>query len=180
MPYDPKEWRAANKDKQRLYSARYRLRKKGLDLPPETLAELEAIRAKKKAESAERLKESKRRWNREHKDQRSARTKERYANDPEFRERTLELARARRAKNKPELTDEQKATRLRQRREAQVKAVRASAAKAAQRRAEMGEQTAPKRPAPKPDVLTEAQKAAPKWKIKKPGRLIALCGWNGW
>ena len=180
MAYDPKDWRAANKDKQRIYSARYRLKKKGLDLPAETLAELEELRAKKKAESAERRKEINRRWNREHKEQRAARTKERYANDPEFRERQLELARARRAKNKPVLTEEQKAHRLQQRREAQVKAVRASAAKAAQRRAEMGEQTVAKRPAPKPPVLTDAQKALPKWKTKKPGRITALCGWHGW
>lgn len=180
MAFSPKEWRDANKDRQKLYAARYRLRKKGLDLPPETLAELEKLREEKRAAGLERRREANRRWNREHKAERSARTKERYNNDPEFRERTLELARARRAKNKPVLTEEQKAHRLRQKREAQVKAVRASAAKAAQRRAEMGTPPDAKRPAPKPNVLTEAQKAAPKWKIKKPGRLIALCGWNGW
>lgn len=180
MAFDSKTWRETNREKVKLHSARYRLRKKGLDLPPETLAELERLREEKKAASAERRKEINRRWNREHKEQRAARTKERYANDPEFRERQLELARARRAKNKPVLTEEQKAKRLQQRREAQVKAVRASAAKAAQRRAEMGESQSPKRPAPKPPVLTDAQKALPKWKTKKPGRITALCGWHGW
>jgi|LakMenEpi03Aug12_release.lakeMendotaPanAssembly.Ray.scaffolds.fasta_scaffold65029_10 hypothetical protein len=180
MAFDKKSWREENREKARLHSARYRLRKKGLDLPPETLAELERLREEKKAASAERRKEINRRWNREHKEQRAARTKERYTNDPEFRERTLELARARRAKNKPVLTEEQKANRLRQKREAQVKATRASTAKAALARQEMGRQAEPKRPAPKPNVLTEAQRKAPKWKVKKPGRLIALCGWHGW
>jgi len=180
MAFDPKDWREQNREKARLHSARYRLRKKGLDLPPETLAELERARAEKKAAGLEKRREANRRWNHEHKAERAARRKERYANDPEFRERQLELAKARRAKNKPVLTEEQKARRLQQRREAQVKAVRASAAKAALARAEMGHTPKPQRVAPKPNVLTEAQKAAPKWKTKKPGRLIALCGWHGW
>lgn len=180
MAYSAKKWREENKDRQKLYAARYRLRKKGLDLPPETLKELEELRAKKKAESAERRKEINRRWNREHKEQRAARTKERYANDPEFRAHKLALAKAARDRRKPVLTEEQKAKRLQQRREAQVKATRAAAAKAALHRQEMGASQSPKRAPPKPNVLTEAQKAAPKWKLKKPGRLIALCGWNGW
>lgn len=179
MAFDKKTWAQENRDKARLHSARYRLRKKGLDLPPETLAELEALRAAKKAEGLERRREANRRWNREHKEQRAARTKERYQNDPEFRERKLALAKAARDRRKPVLTEEQKAKRLQQRREAQVKATRASAAKAAQLR-----QAQPPAPKPKasskPVVLTEAQKAAPQWKLKKPGRLIALCGWNGW
>lgn len=167
------------KEKQRLYSARYRLRKKGLDLPPETLAELEAIREAKKAEGLERRKEANRRWNREHKEQRAARTKERYNNDPEFRAHKLALAKAARDRRSEAPTEEQKAKRLQQRREAQVKATRASAAKAAQLR--QAQPPAPKpKAAPKPVVLTDAQRAAPKWKLKKPGRLIALCGWNGW
>jgi hypothetical protein len=38
MAFDKKSWREENREKARLHSARYRLRKKGLDLPPETLA----------------------------------------------------------------------------------------------------------------------------------------------
>jgi len=180
MAFDPKEWREANREKQRLYSARYRLRKKGCDLPPEIQAELEELKAKKKAESLERLREAKRRWNREHKEERAARRREKYNSDPEWRAHKLAIAKANRDKHRVVLTEEQKAKRLQQKREAQVKATRASAAKAAQRRAEMGPPPDAKRPAPKPNVLTDAQKAAPKWKLKKPGRLIALCGWNGW
>ena len=184
MPFDPKVWRDANKERQKLYAARYRLRKKGLDLPPETLAELERLRAEKKAAGIEKRREINRRWNREHKAERAARTKERYNNDPEFREHVLALAKARRARLKPVLTEEQKAKRLQQRREAQVKATRASAAKAALARAQMGLSQEPKRAAPKPNGMTEAQKEAaknlPKWKTKKPGRITALCGWNGW
>lgn len=180
MAFDKKVWREENREKARLHSARYRLRKKGLDLSPESLAELEKIREEKKAATRERRKEANRRWNHEHKAQRAARRKERYNNDPEFRERSLANAKTNRDKRKVELTDEQKAHRLQQKREAQVKATRASAAKAAQRRAEMGEQTPKAKPAPKPPVLTEAQKALPKWKTKKPGRITALCGWHGW
>jgi hypothetical protein len=179
MAFDKKSWREENREKAKLHSARYRLRKKGLDLPPETLEELEALRAAKKAAGLERRREANRRWNREHKEQRSARTKERYNNDPEFREHKLALAKAARERRKPVLTDEQKAKRLQQKREAQVKATRASAAKAAQLRQAQPTSSQPKA-APKPVVLTEAQRAAPKWKLKKPGRLIALCGWNGW
>lgn len=167
------------KEKQRLYSARYRLRKKGLDLPPETLAEIEAKREAKRLAGIERRREQSRQWNRDHKAQRAARTKERYANDPEFRAHKLALAKAARDRRKPVLTEEQKAKRLQQRREAQVKASRASAAKAAQLRQAQPPAQKPKA-SPKPDVLTDAQKAAPRWKLKKPGRLIALCGWNGW
>ena len=167
------------KEKQKLYSARYRLRKKGLDLPPETLAEIEAMREAKRLAGIERRRALNRKWNRDHKEQRAARTRERYQSDPEFREHKLALAKAARERRKPVLTEEQKAKRLQQRREAQVKATRASAAKAAQLR--QAQPPAPKpKPSPKPDVLTEAQRAAPKWKLKKPGRLIALCGWNGW
>lgn len=184
MAYDPKIWRQANKEKQKLYSARYRLRKKGLDLPPETIAEIEAMREAKRLAGIERRREQSRRWNREHKAERAARTKERYENDPEFRARKLALAKEGRDRRKPVLTDEQKAKRLQQRREAAAKACRASAAKAALARAEMGHQESPKRSAPKPNVLTPAQQEAaknlPKWKTKKPGRITALCGWNGW
>lgn len=180
MAFDKKTWAQENRDKARLHSARYRLRKKGLDLPPETLAELEKLREEKRLAGLERRREANRRWNREHKEQRAARTKERYQNDPEFRERKLALAKAARDRRKPVLTEEQKAKRLQQRREAQVKATRASAAKAALLRAQMGPSESKAKPAPKPPVLTEAQKAAPRWKLKKPGRLIALCGWNGW
>jgi hypothetical protein len=180
MAFDKKSWREQNKERAKLHSARYRLRKKGLDLPPESLAELARLREEKKAAGLEKRREANRRWNREHKEQRAARRKERYANDPEFRERQLANAKVSRDRRKPVLTEEQKAHRLRQRREAQVKAVRASAAKAEQRRAEMGTPAPKAKSAPKPVVLTEAQKAAPKWKLRKPGRLIALCGWNGW
>lgn len=179
MPFDKKLWREQNKERAKLHSARYRLRKKGLDLPPETLAELERLREEKKAAGLEKRREANRRWNREHQAQRAARTKERYANDPEFRERQLERARTRRAANKPVLTEEQKAHRLQQRREAQVKATRASAAKATLARAQMVEQESAKRAPPKSNVLTEAQRKAPKWKLKKPGRLMAICGWHG-
>jgi len=180
MTFDAKTWREQNKERAKLHSARHRLRKKGLDLPPEILAELERLRAEKKAAGLEKRREAKNRWNRENKELRAARRKERYENDPEFRERTLAIARAARARRKPEITEEQKAKRLQQRREAQVKATRASAAKAALHRQEMGAPPSPKRAPSKPNVLTEAQKAAPKWKLKKPGRLIALCGWSGW
>lgn len=174
MPFDKQTWAEANREKARLHSARYRLRKKGMDLPPETLAEIEAQREAKRLAGIERRKELNRRWNREHKEQRASRTKERYNNDPEFRAHKLALAKASRERRKTERTDEEKAESLRRRREAAAKACRAASAKAALSR----KAQAPK-PAPKPNVLTEAQKAAPRWKLKKPGRLMALCGWNG-
>lgn len=178
MTFDRAAWREKNREAQRLYSARYRLRKKGLDLSPESLEEIEKIREAKKAATKERRKAASRKWNREHKDQRAARVRERYANDPEFRERKLALAKASRERRKPVLTDEQKAHRLQQKREAQVKATRASAAKAALKRQMEPRQPKPKAP-PKPPALTDAQKAQPKWKLKKPGRLVALAGWHG-
>lgn len=173
MPYTDDQ-----KEKQRLYSARYRLRKKGIDLPPETIAEIEKLREEKRLAGIERRRALNRKWNREHKDQRAARTRERYQSDPEFREHKLALAKAARDRRKPFLTEEQKAKRLQQKREAQVKATRASAAKAAQLRQAQPPAQKPKA-APKPPVLTDAQRAAPKWKLKKPGRLMAICGWHG-
>lgn len=181
MAYDPKVWRAANREKQKLYSARYRLRKKGLDFPPETLAEIEAAREAKRLAGIERRREQSREWNRKNKAKRAARTKERYANDPEFRAHKLALAKAARDRRKPVLTEEQKAKRLQQKREAAAKACRASAAKAARARAEMESRQAKTKTPSKPAVLTDAQKSLPKWKMKKPGRLVAMfSGWNGW
>lgn len=174
-----KKWNAEHPEKQRLYSARYRLKKKGLDLPPEILAELEALRAAKKAAAIERKREQSRRWNHENKEKRSARLRERYNNDPEFRARKLAIAKEGRERRKPVLSEEEKAKRLQRRRENAAKGCRAAAAKAALLRQTKPPASKPKAP-PVPAPLTEAQKALPAWKRRKPGRLIALCGWNGW
>lgn len=149
---------------QRLYSARYRLRKKGLPLPPELGEEFEAKRAARKAAGLERKREASRRWNRENKAKRAARSKERYTNDPEFREHKLAINKESRKRNKKVLSEKEKQERLLRLREAAAKASRAAANKAALLRETPKPPKAPKLPS----------------LIRKPGRIVALCGWKGW
>lgn len=170
--FSKKEWSEANRDKVRLYSLRYRLRKKGMDLPPETLAEFEALREAKKAATRERNAARVKKWTAENRDKINARYRERLATDAEFREKEY----ARRAKNKTakvkvrvELTPQEKEDKLRRRREAQAKSAREARARARAERAL-------KEPKEKP-VKEPVKK--PYYPDRKPGRLLALMGWRG-
>jgi len=174
MPFDIKEWNDANREKVRLYSVRYRLRKKGLDLPPETLAEWQAARDAKKAATKERTREARRRWAAANKDRKNARYRERYANDPEFRAK--EIARREAIQKAKAPTPEQKAERLRAKRERALKASKAAHAK---RHAEAMARAATITP-PKSVSKQKPKPATANKNFRKPGRLVALSGWMGW
>jgi len=184
MPFSPKAWKDANREKQRVYSARYRLRQKGLDFPPEVLAQWEAEKAAKKAATKERQKQLNREWNKRNAALRYARHKERYANDPVYREQFNLRQQRYSAKKKVVLSDEDKAERARKRIEASKLANARRHQEALRRAAEMESSGYTPKTKPRAAKMTPAQKEAakhlPKWKTKKPGRIVASCGWNGW
>lgn len=184
MAFDKKEWEDKNREKVRLYSVRSRLRKKGLDLSPELLAQLQAERDAKKATSKERERERKRKWAAANKERKNARYRERYHSDPEFREREI----AKRIKiARPKLTEEERAAirdekalekqRLKEAkiREKQELALKARKAKNAKLHAEALAKAAkiPPRKAHSPSKPRISN-------FRKPGRLTALAGWLGW
>lgn len=174
--FSKKDWNEANREKVRLYSLRYRLRKKGMDLPPETLAEFEAMREAKKAATKERDKARKKVWTDENRERIRARYRERLATDPEYRAKELERRRQFRIRNQKVKTPEEHEATLRRKREAAAKAARASKAKAAAQRAI--------KEAEKQQRITEYKEAPPEkpkqfYRDRKPGRLLALMGWRG-
>lgn len=97
--------------------------------------------------------------------------KKRCAEDPEYRARYLAMSAAKnqraRDRAKAKMTPEE----IEKRRQ-QNEAKRIAAVKAAHAR--QGHNVTDDRPKPErhPDL--------PSWKKDKPGRLLALCGWNGW
>lgn len=186
MAFDKKAWEEKNREKVRLYSVRSRLRKKGLDLSPELLAQIQAERDAKKASSKERERERKRRWAAANKERKNIRYRERYHSDPEFRAREI----AKRIKLKtsaPAMTAEQKAAikdakllekallKEAKAREKQELALKARKEKNAKRHAEALAKAA---------KIPPRQASIPKKpkvnNFKKPGRLVALAGWIGW
>lgn len=188
MAFDRKAWDAANNEKNKLYSVRYRLRKKGLDLAPETIAELEAMREAKKAASKERERERKRLWSIENRERRNAARRKQYQADPELRERELakrrlapevlaeraakrNQARAATAAEKERLKQEAKEARKREREEARLKARKEANAKRHMEAVARADKIVPRQ---------VRSSAPPTYKVKKPGRLVALSGWMGW
>jgi hypothetical protein len=98
-----------------------------------------------------------------------AKIKQRCAEDPEYRKKYLAMragankrARERKAAAK---TPEQRAEEERRR----IEAVRAANAR-----------RAGKPPPPPMDPNPAPRHDLPSWKKGKPGRLVAMCGWNGW
>lgn len=186
MAFDRKAWDAANREKNKLYAVRSRLKKKGLDLPPETIAEMEAQRAAKKIASKERERERKRKWAADNKEKKNIRYRERYHSDPEFRAREI-AKRTKLAKYTPEekaakqeaakaerlrLREIERESRLRDKQEKALKAKKAANAKRHAKEVARGERIAPKRNLAQPVVRVSTS--------RKPGRLVALSGWMGW
>jgi len=178
MAFDRKAWDEANREKNKLYAVRHRLRKKGLDLPPETVAEMEAMRAAKKAESKEKDRQRKKQWAADNRELIRARYREKYHSDPEFRAKEI----AKRVGRLPRLTDDEKAARRELRLEARKRERQEKARKARK-------ETNAKRHA---EALARAEKIVPRQaprhtqpkaftgKVRKPGRIAALSGWLGW
>ena len=179
MTFDKKAWEAANAAKVKLYAARYRLKRKGLD--PDAAAPLPALspeqKAAKRAESRARLLASKREYDLQHREEKARRYRERYANDPEFRAHRNAIRKQYYWQTKPQISEEEKAARLRRKQEALAKARRAYAA---QRRAE-GEARLAEEQQRGAKLERAAKKAkAPARIVKKPGRILASAGWHGW
>ena len=176
MTFDKKAWEKANKEKVKLYAARYRLKRKGIDpdaLPLPTISPEE--KAAKRLESRERLLAAKRAYDAAHREEKARRYRERYANDPEFRAHRNAIRREYYQANKKVLSDDEKAERLRRKQEALAKARRIYNQ---QRRA--AAQLAEKSKRDK-DLERAAKKgAAADRGVKKPGRILALSGWRGW
>lgn len=176
MAFDKKAWETANAAKVKLYAARYRLKRRGID--PDAVAPIPTLtpeqKAVKKAEARERYLAAKRLYDATHREEKARRYRERYENDPEFRARQHEKRRHYYWANKKVLSDEEKAARLRQRQEALAKArkiLNAQRHEAAMLRGE--EMEAKKR------QKSAASNPSPLTSKKKPGRLLALCGWKG-
>ena len=180
--FDKKAWEDANRDKVKLYSVRYRLKKKGLE-SPETTEQMMAERAAKKAASAERAKIRKREWAAANKHRKNERYRERYHNDPEFRRREIDK---RIAAFSPKMTEEEREA-LRVKKLAEREAIKAAKKESRLREKEQERLKKKKLENAKRHALalTKAAKIAPKpkkvtMKVRKPGRLVALSGWMGW
>lgn len=182
MAFDMKAWKEANREKIKLYSVRARLKKKGL-LSPETVEQMMAERAAKKAASAERAKQRKREWAAANKERKNARYRERYHSDPEFRRREIdkrmksfdreahsaERQAAREAKKAAKELAKQAAKESRQRAREEDK-LKKKKLENARRHALAMEKAAKIAPRPKKVTMN----------TRKPGRLVALAGWMGW
>lgn len=193
MAFDKKAWEEKNREKVRLYSVRSRLRKKGLDLSPELLAQIQAEREAKKASSKERERERKRRWAAANKERKNVRYRERYHSDPEFRAKEI----AKRIKMKAEantLSEAEKeaikAQKLAEKnskilerallKEAKIREKQEQALKARkERNARLHAEAMAKAAKITPKKANSPQKHRAN-NFKKPGRLVALAGWIGW
>lgn len=180
MTFDKKAWEKANKEKVKLYAARYRLKRKGIDpdaLPLPTLTPEQ--KAAKRLESRERLLAAKRAYDAAHREEKARRYRERYANDPEFKAKRNAIRREYYWATKPKISDEEKAERLRRKQEALAKARRIynqQRRAAQQTTAQLAEESKRDK-----DLERAAKKspAADRF-VKKPGRILALSGWRGW
>lgn len=173
MAFDKKAWEDANREKVKLYALRYRLKKRGLEAPPLPALSPEEREAKRLA-AKERQKEAKRKYDLEHREEKARRYRERYANDPEFKASRNVLRRKYYQEKKTAPSDADKEATRRRRQEALAKARKILNAKrheeAIRRAAEMEIKKQQKRAAPHPNSLGPS---------RKPGRLLALCGWKG-
>lgn len=92
--------------------------------------------------------------------------KKRCAEDPEYREKYLAMKaknnQARRDRVKAKMSPEELEDRRRRNEEKRIAAVKAAHAR-------QGHRLTPDR---HPDL--------PEWKKGKPGRIVSMCGWNGW
>lgn len=92
--------------------------------------------------------------------------KKRCAEDPEFRAKYLAMKaknnQARRDRVKEKMSPEELEDRRRRNEEKRIAAVKAAHARQGHR--------------PKP----ERHPDLPAWKKGKPGRIVSMCGWNGW
>jgi len=118
---------------------------------------------------------AKRAYDAAHREEKARRYRERYANDPEFKAKRNAIRREYYWATKTQISDEEKAERLRRKQEALAKARRSYNQ---QRRA--AAQLAEKSKRDK-DLERAAKKgAAADRGMKKPGRILALSGWKGW
>lgn len=178
-------WNAKNPERQKVYTAIYRAKKKGVEPAPELLAKMAEWKAEKEAKKVSKAdrKERDRRYHRkpEVRAREVARRREKYQNDPEYRAKCNARNRQRYAGNKVELTPERKAEWDRLRREglakgrkiANAKRVAEAIAKENERKRVAAERKAVQTTTPRPP--------APKKSFhRKPGRLTALMGWRGY
>jgi len=175
MTFDKKAWEKANKEKVKLYAARYRLKRKGIDpdaLPLPTFSPEQ--KAAKRLESRERLLAAKRAYDAAHREEKARRYRERYANDPEFKAKRNAIRREYYWATKPKISDEEKAARLRRKQEALAKARRIYNQQ--RRAAQLAEESK------RDKDLERAPKKSPAADrfVKKPGRILALSGWRDW
>lgn len=185
------EWNAKNPDRQKVYSAIYRAKKKGVEPAPELLAKVAEWKAEKEAE-----RQAKKGAKRDRKEQDrlyrarpevqarvAERKRERYQNDPEYREKMLARNRQRYAGTKEELTPERKAEWDRLRLEGLAKGRKiANARRVAEAIAKEEERKrlAAERKAAQATMPKSAPPPKPKHFHRKPGRLAALMGWRGY
>lgn len=168
-------WRKANADRSRAYSALYRAKKKGVEPPPEVLAQIaiwDAEKEAKKAATRERKKEHGKAYRDAYRARKKERYRERYTTEPEFRAKQLEKRRRQYKARITEKSEEEREAIRRRRRENMAKALRARVAKL--------HAEAPQREAKREEKkqIAKAMQAAQQMK-RKPGRLLALMGWRG-
>lgn len=171
MPTNKKDWREANRERIKLHSARYRLKKKGLD-PSTIVLETPEEKAARQAASRELSLEKKRIREARYREKTAERFRTKYRSDPEFRAKCAAKRKLYYEKTKKILSDEERADGKRRREEALARARKIrnaqQHAEALKRAAEMEAKKLEKRIVP-PTIKPK----------RKPGRLLAICGWNG-
>lgn len=192
MTFDMKAWKDANRERVKLYSVRYRMKKKGL-APLETPEQMAAEREARKTASKERARERKKAWAQANKERKNQLYRERYHSDPEFRRREID-----KRMKAFRLSDEEKLARreARKQRADEKKALVATARKliaaqnkeerARRRREEAAKKKRLENALRHSKALEKAASITPKRKTnfppnaRKPGRIAALAGWMGW
>lgn len=179
-----REWEAANPEKVKAAREAYNEKRRQRRRDAVVRADEAAIKRlmyremnpEQKAAMLESRKAYQREWQKKHYAETYARYKERMATDPEFaaQERARQRARnAKRGNRKENETPEQREKRLQQNREYNAKRYREKKAMQALVPA-LPKQVKPKAPPPPPKP-----KAPPVVFKRKPGRLLAMAGWNG-
>ena len=177
-------WNARNPERQRVYTAIYRAKKKGIEPAPELLAKMAEWKAEKEAKKVSKAdrKERDRRYHRkpEVRAREVARRREKYQNDPEYRAKCKARCRERYYGSKIELTPERKAEWDRLRREALAKGRKTANAKRVAEAIVKGEERKRVEAERKKAQALLPKPAKSKHVHRKPGRLTALMGWRGW
>lgn len=182
-----REWEAANPEKvkaaRELYNEKRRQRRRDAVVRGDEAAikrlMYREMTPEQRAELLESRKEYQRQWRRDNYEKTYARHKERMRNDPEYAEKVRAYARQRnalRGNRKENETPEQRERRLQRNREYNAQRYREKKMMQALKPVEPKVVT-PKVTA-KPIELPEP-KFNPHANRKKPGRLLALSGWNG-